>query len=669
MRILLVNPGSRDDILTRVVREIPFLDSGAFFAPHALAAVAAVTPPGHDVRLHDENLHGPVDGLLASQPFDIVGITLTTNQMRRTLTIVDACRKVCAGARLVVGGIGAGTMQGRLHQQVDTLFWGEVEDTWPRFLADMAAGRPGAVYEQVAKPDMSRTPIPRWDLIGRDMPRYCAASVQTARGCPFDCAFCDVIYTYGRKVRVKPIDRVLDEVRQLERLGAKMVMFADDNFAANRPYVKELLRKLVPLNNGFRLPLGFLTQLDITIAEDDELLELLADANFLEVQIGIESTSPDSLRDMNKHQNLRGDIVQSVRKIQSYGIVVMAHMIIGTDSDDLGAFDRTARFLREAAVTHHQCHPLIAPPGTRMWYELKRQGRLIAFSDDMRDRLDITTNILPARMTRAELMEGMADYWDQVHDPQDYTRRALDFLHGIVRKPRVKQAVLADLWQNRKMITGSMTYFTRHVEPAHRKAFFDVLKETQRVSASLVPRMMYVHTGYRMDYLRARHAAAIARDQAALERANPGLVQVLSRRTHVAQAVRDRMPDIARVAYNAIRPHVTDRATLFAATLSAVIDYHDRFGQTLDEFDDVQADRVATSCERVLAARASAPTPADEAVLSDGPSTSDAPSSDEGLSSMGGPPGGFAREILDALDRAINVAHGGWEDVESLADA
>jgi hypothetical protein len=453
-------------------------------------------------------------------------------------------------------------------------------------------------------------------------------------------------------VRTKPVERVLDEVRLLQRLRAKMVMFADDNFTANRPYVKDLLRRLVAINNSFPLPLQFMTQLDITIAEDEELLELLADANFVQVQIGIESTSVDSLKDMNKHQNLRGDIVQAVRRIQSYGIVVMAHMIIGTDSDDASAFDRTAQFLQDAAITTHQCHPLIAPPGTKMWYDLKRQGRLIAFSDEMRDRLDITTNILPARMSRVELMEGLADYWDRVHDPADYTRRALDFLHGIKRRPKVKQAVLTDLWQNRKMVTGSMAYYTRRVEPAHRKAFFDVLKATQKVSPSLVPRMMFVHTGWRMDCLRARHAAAIARDQAALERTRPDAVQALSRRTRISEAFRDRMPEIARAAYGAIRPHAASRRSLFAQTLAALIDYHDRFGETLADFDAVQADRLAVCCDRVTAQTVATREAAD-------PNEAGAT---EDVMPLDGPPAGFAREILDALDRAVNVAHGGWED-------
>lgn len=647
IKILLVNPGCSDDILARVMKEIPYLDSPAFFAPHAIAAVAAVTPAGHAVRIHDENLSGPVDVLLGREAFDVIGITLTTNQLRRTLAILDRCRTLGLASRLVVGGIGAGTMLERLTARVDTLFWGEVEDTWPEFLTDLAAGRPKAEYRRVAKPDMAKTPPPRWELIAADIPRYCLVSVQTARGCSFDCGFCDVIYTYGRKVRQKPIDRVLEEVRHVERLGAKTVMFADDNFSADRSYVKELLRRLAPLNNAFALPLGFITQLDITIAEDDELLELLADANFLEVQIGIESTSAASLKDMNKHQNLRNDILAAVRKIQSYGIVVMAHMIIGTDSDDAGAFERTARFLQEANITHHQCHPLVAPPGTRMWYDLKRQGRLIAFTDEMRDRLDITTNILPKQMTRVELMEGLADYWDRVHDPGDYTERALGFLQGIVRRPRVKAARLTELRRNLALMARTFAYFSFKVPANQRQAFFAVVKATRKVSPSLIPRLIFVHTGYLMDSKRARHAAAVAREQAAFEKANPAAIQVLSRATLISAALRDQMPVIARTAYSVIRGKATGPESLYRLTLAGVLDYHDRFGATLAEFDDLQADRLRTACERVLAAFS--PAAGAAALLPDSP------------------PAGFAREILDALDRAVHVAHGGWETTAGQA--
>jgi len=650
MKILLVNPGSSDDILARVMREIPYLDSPAFFAPHALAAVAAVTPAGYTVRIHDENMSGPVDPLLEREAFAVIGITLTTNQLRRTLAILESCRAMGLASRLVVGGIGAGTMVTRLQARVDTLFWGEVEDTWPEFLQDLSAGRPQAEYRRVAKPDMAQTPAPRWELIAADLPRYCLVSVQTARGCSFDCGFCDVIYTYGRKVRQKPIDRVLEEVRHVERLGARTVMFADDNFSADRVYVKELLRRLVPLNNAFALPLAFITQLDITIAEDDELLELLADANFMEVQIGIESTSAAALKDMNKHQNLRHDILAAVRKIQSYGLVVMAHMIIGADADDAGAFERTARFLREANITHHQCHPLVAPPGTRIWYDLKRQGRLIAFTDEMRDRLDITTNILPKQMTRLELMENLADYWERVHEPEDYTARALGFLQGIARRPRVKDARLAELRRNLRLMARTFAYFAFKVPARQRKAFFAVVRATQKVSPALIPRMIFVHTGYLMDSKRARHAAAVAREQAAFERAHPEAIQVLSRTTLIAAALREQMPAIARTAYGVIRRKATGPETLYRLTLEAVLDYHDRFGATLVDFDELQADRLQTACERVLAAFTPSPAAAGAAAI--------LPDS---------PPAGFAREILDALDRAVHVAHGGWETTEGQA--
>lgn len=649
MRILLVNPGSDGDILTRVMREIPYLGSDAFFAPHSLAAVAAATPDGHEVRIHDENLHGPADALLADGAFDVMGITLTTNQLKRTTELLDASRTAGSNVHRVVGGIGAGTMLSALRPRVDTLFWGEVEETWPRFLSDLEAGQARNLYETVSKPDMAETMPPRWDLIAGDVPRYGAMSVQTARGCPFDCAFCDVIYTYGRAVRQKPVDRVLEEVATARRLGAKVVMFADDSFAADRKYVKELLRRLVDLNNGFRVPMGFLTQLDITVADDEELLELLADANFHEVQIGIESTSIESLQDMDKRQNLRMDPVAAVRRIQSYGVSVMAHLIIGADHDDLTAFDRTASFLKAANITHHQCHPLTAPPGTKLWYRYKREGRLIAFSDEMRDRLDITTNIVPVGMTRLELMEGLADYWDRVHEPADYLPRALGFLEGVTRRSRVKEAKMASLWENRAVMARTIAYYSMKVTPEHRKAFFEVVAATRKRAPWLMNRMMFMHTGYLMDVKRAKHASAIARDQAARERADPSLVQLLPTSTPLPQAVRDQAPAIARAAWDALKGEVHGRDGLMRLAIAALVDYTDRFGQDLEAFDETHAGHVRASCERVLAAH-------DQAMLSEG---------GVWTGNGDGMPSGFARELLDALDRTLHMSNGGWDAAES----
>jgi len=206
--------------------------------------------------------------------------------------------------------------------------------------------------------------------------------------------------------------------------------------------------------------------------------------------------------------------------------------------------------------------------------------------------------------------------------------------------------MLTSLWRNRTMMTRTFAYYSRKVSPAQRKAFFEVVKATQKVSPSLMPRMMFVHTGYLMDVLRAVHASAIAREQAALERAHPEVLQGLSQATLMSPAMREHMPAIARRAFGVVRPRVADREALFRLVLEAVADYHDRFGATLEAFDDVEADRVALACERVLA-KAGQGTGA-------GAGKTDLPDA---------PPPGFAREMLDALDRAVNVAQGGWEDL------
>jgi hypothetical protein len=324
----------------------------------------------------------------------------------------------------------------------------------------------------------------------------------------------------------------------------------------------------------------------------------------------------------------------------------MAHMIIGTDSDDLSAFERTARFLRDGNITHHQCHPLIAPPGTKMWYDLKRQGRLIAFTDEMRDRLDITTNILPKNMSRLELMEGMAEYWDRIHSPEDYTQRALGFLKGITRQPKVKDPGFRGFRQNFRMVGKTFVYFLTQVDAAQRKAFLSVVQATAKVSPALMPRMMFVHTGYVIDAKRARYASLIAREQAALERAHPEMIRPLTAETLVSAALREKMPLIARKVYEILRPHTSDRETLFRLTLTVVVDYHDRFGATFTDVDALGLQNLELTCERVLAA-----------AKLDG--CTDARDSE--LLPLSAPPSGFSREILDAMDRAVHVARGGWE--------
>ena len=638
MRILLISPGA-EDLNLMVLKEVPYLLADAFFAPHACATVAALTPPGHDVVIHDEHLRGAVDTLLGEERFDIIGLSVDANQVGRSLEIAELFQAMGRPGQLAVGGVGASHMSPRLYELADAIFLGEAEQTWPRYLEDLGQGRTQRIYRNMVRPDLAAAPAPRWDLIRDDIPRYSSASVQTSRGCPHDCSFCDVIYTFGRRLRLKPVERVLVEVSRLQSMGVKLLYFADDNFAADRPYIKELLRRLAALNRTFETQLAFMTQVDITVAQDDELLQLMLDANLVEVQIGIESVDPVTLREMNKLQNIRPDPVAAVRKIQSYGIVVLAHMIVGMDSDGPEAFDGVEAFLREAGVVHHLCHPLMAPPGTRLWYQLKRAGRVIDPPEDVRDLMDVTTNIVPARMSRVELMEGLAAHWERVTRPEHWLARALAYLEGITHEPSVKAPNQPSPWRMRKEMASMTRHLLFHVPAGQRKAVGTLMKAAARKDRALIPRAIFAWTFYAMEEAQARIAAGWARRLAARERATP--VATLPTDVPIPEAVRDQAGDILRAAYLRVRPRVARKERLYRTVAGAVLDYLDRFGATFQELDETQRQALHASCDRILARLPHAEEPGAAAEESELPAHR--------------PPAGFTRELLDALDRELRV--------------
>lgn len=637
MRILLVAPGTDNDLDSRFIREVPYLGAHVLFGPTAVATVAALTPPGHDVVIHDEHMRGPVESVIENGSFDIVGVNLTTNQFKRATAIAAHAKRTAPNAVTVAGGIGA---PGLLHHQnhaFDVVFYGEAEETWPLFLADVRQKRHKRAYHRYSKPDLGNAPAPAWELIAGDIPRYGTLSVQTTRGCPHDCAFCDVIYTYGRRPRSKAIEQVLKEIQLLERLGATMIFVADDNFGGgNREYARELLRGIVALNNSFAQPLIFMTQVDILVSRDTELLELMADANFADLMIGIESVDEAALRDMNKLQNLRIDPVEAVRTIQSYGIAVLGHMIVGNDSDDAGAFGRTEAFVEEANVLHHFCHPLMAPPGTRLWHQYAREGRLVKLNDTMRDRMDIVPNTVPKLMSRVELLEGLADYWERVNSPEHYQRRALGFLEAVTRRPRVKKPSPKALGAVFRLLFGVLTYFMFQVPKSHRKAFFTILRAAGQRKPWLVPKAIFLYTCYMLDHKRALHDAAVARQQAAWEREHPDRLEREDSVIPLAAGVREHAGDILKHVYTTVRQHTGNREALYGVAVDVLIEFSDRFGAGVTQLNDIHRTNLAQVCDRVIGTRVAAlegevDLPEDR------------------------PPPGFVREVLDAADSAVRV--------------
>ncbi len=644
MKILLLSPQSGDDVANSIIQQIPFMKwrkSAALVPPLALVTVAALTPPEHEVYIHDEHAHGPVEPILEENNYDIIGISMIANELNRTLSIAEFCKKKELRGRVVVGGAGTAHLPRQLRQFMDTVFFGEAEDTWPQFLKDFKEGRQKSHYQQISKPDMSTSPIPRWDLIRNDLPAsagvYGAGAVQTTRGCPYDCAFCDVIYIYGRKPRTKPIEQVLEEIRILQAMGVKDIFITDDNFGGNKRQAKTLLREMIKLNNAFKVPIRFATQGDITIAGDEELLELMADSNLIDILVGIESINRDSLKDLNKPQNLRMDLHKAVQKIQSYGIAVLATMIIGADSDDRSAFKRTGDFVKEVNITDHFCHPLLAPRGTKIWYQFRREGRLVKLSHEWRDRGDILTNIIPKKMTRIELMEGLADYWETIFDPLHYMGRAIGFIRGVKRRPRVKQAKLRSIWNHRKMLVRMFWYYLIQATPGHRKAFFKILRTTLFSASYLLPQMIFLHIRFMINHKRIGIAAKLARERAAWERSHPDELMIADRFLPIPQSVRESAGEIFAAAYTRVRKKVSDPETLYRLVIEAMIDYIDRFGQSFERFDEHHLGYVNESCDRIMA----------NASLPQISETSELP--------PGSPPPGFDREILDGLDHAIRI--------------
>src|SRR5690606_24107919 len=216
------------------------------------------------------------------------------------------------------------------------------------FLRDFARGAWQPEYRPAEKPDLSRSPLPRFDLLPID--RYHAMTIQFARGCPFQCEFCDIIVVYGRRPRAKRVEQVMAEIAECHRLGARQIFVVDDNFIGNKKLAKELLREIGRWGRAHRHPIEFNTEVSLNAAQDEELLELLRDANFTTVFVGIESPRRESLQETRKTQNTRGDLVESVRRIQSYGIQVQAGMIVGFDADDTDIFEEQLRFIQEARI-------------------------------------------------------------------------------------------------------------------------------------------------------------------------------------------------------------------------------------------------------------------------------------------------------------------------------
>jgi len=402
-KILLIQPKSAETFwkLTGVVKHL----QKSLIPPLSLATIAALTPPSYSVSIMDEELD-PID---FDTPCDLVGITGFTNHSGRMFEIAEQFRR--RGILTVAGGSFVTAHSRECAGAFDVLICGESEKIWPQFLADWETGSHQSYYMENEKPDLAHSPAPRWDLL--DLNRYVLSSVQTSRGCPFDCEFCDVVALFGHRMRYKPIEHIIAEIRVLERTSINSIFFADDNFIGDKRYARNLLKRIIEFNQTLEKPLRFVTQLTLNISQDEELLDLLKQANFFAVFIGIETPKRESLVETNKRSNLFMDMREAIRQIQSRGIYIISGLMVGFDSDDLDTFALQKEFLIQTGLCAPMPATLKAPKGTKLWDRMEKENRLIEKSNET--FADYEVNFFPKNMTPLELEENYLSLFQEVY--------------------------------------------------------------------------------------------------------------------------------------------------------------------------------------------------------------------------------------------------------------
>jgi radical SAM superfamily enzyme YgiQ (UPF0313 family) len=456
MNILLVSPATPDTFWS-YTHALPFVRKKAAYPPLGLLTVAAMLPRGWHLKLADLNVAKLAEADIEWADYVLISAMIIQEQSVREV----AGRCAARGKRVVAGGPLFTTGHERFGE-IPHFVLGEAENVMEALVADMVAGELQPIYRHAEKPDVRRTPGPRWDLIR--VKDYASMSVQFSRGCPYNCEFCDIVAMYGRVPRLKTPEQMVSELDALLDAGWKGSIFiVDDNFIGHKARVKELLRALIGWRVRRKVRMPFMTEASLDLVDDQELLDLMVAAGFTSVFIGLETPNENSLTECAKVQNSSRDLVAAVKKIHNAGIEVMGGFIVGFDSDSASIFERQWRFIQEAGVVTAMVGLLNALPQTRLYARLKREGRLLAESTG--NNLDAVLNFVP-RLDRETLINGYRELVKHLYSPKEYYDRALNFLGQYrSRAPRLwrpvrdLRAFARSLWVMGVRVRGRREYW------------------------------------------------------------------------------------------------------------------------------------------------------------------------------------------------------------------
>ena len=399
-------------------------------APLGLATVAALLPQEWEIRLLDLNVR-EMDTALIDWA-DIVMAGGMIPQQRSLLSLIELCHG--RGKPITVGGQDP-TSQADVYATADFLVLDEGEMTIPKFLADLEAGATHGMYRSEEKPDVTETPVPRFDLL--DLTKYLHVGVQFSRGCPFNCEFCDIIELYGRKPRTKTPQQMLRELECLRRLGYRgHVDFVDDNFIGNKKSVMAFLPELLTWSRERGFPFYFSTEATINLADDPRLLAMMEAVDFRYVFVGIETPDKDLLVRTQKKQNTRHPVVESVHRLYRHGMVVTAGFIVGFDGETRSAKESIVTCAEATGISMAMVGLLTALPNTQLTRRLAREGRLPErYSLQRPEDVDQATsglNFAPLRPC-IEILEDYASIVRRLYSPKSYFDRVL-LAAGLLRR-------------------------------------------------------------------------------------------------------------------------------------------------------------------------------------------------------------------------------------------
>ena len=449
LRCLLIQPHFQASNFWNLTESAATTGAKAVAPPLGLLTVAALLPQNWTFELVDLNVRAVTD-----EEWDGADLICTGGMIPQQTGILDLIARANRDGKYIVVGGPDPTSQPQIYEAADARVLGEGEKTIPMWLDAWADGQPCGLFESDDRPDVRSSPTPRFDLV--DFDNYLQAGIQISRGCPFNCEFCDIIELYGRVPRSKDVNQVLAELDVLADLGYRgWVDISDDNFIGNKRFVKQFLRELKAWCERRDYPFYFTTEASMNLADDEELMVMMREAEFRFVFMGIETPDPDLLAVTQKKVNSMKPIVDRVHQVYKHGISISAGFILGFDNEKPGIADAMIECIEETGIMVAMVGLLVALPNTQLTRRLMQEGRMIDCNHQLlplssgtyqlqnSGNSDNTTGGLNFVTTR-DRVDVYADYRRvirTVYDPARYMARVMRTTRMLVPERRQKPSV------------------------------------------------------------------------------------------------------------------------------------------------------------------------------------------------------------------------------------